>query len=255
MSDAPKPAPKTCRIEDLGICSYETAYRIQLDLVREKKSDPDEEDVLFLVEHPDVYTFGRKSKEPPPAWLPNVFSVERGGEVTYHNPGQLVGYPVLRLAEGERDVHRHLRRLEQLLIDVLREFGLPACRREGFTGVWVAGGTRKIASLGVAFSGWVTYHGFALNVQNDLSGFSKIHPCGLPSAVMTSMERELGRPISLVGVKQSVARRFGPLFERKGEGPGLIEEGTLGGGLEASRGDRHDVLLCGQGLVTQANRP
>lgn len=243
MSDAPKPALKACRIEDLGTCSYETAYQIQLDRVRVKKSDPESEDVLFLVEHPDVYTFGRKSKEPPPAWLPNVFGVERGGEVTFHNPGQLVGYPILRLGEGERDVHRHLRRLEQLLIDVLDEFGLSAERREGLTGVWVGGGARKIASLGVAFSSWVTYHGFALNVRNDLSGFSKIQPCGLPSAVMTSMELELERPVDLLRVKQAVVRRFGPLFERKSESLGLLEERPLRRRLPTGHRDRDDVLL------------
>lgn len=212
MSEEPK---RLLEIVDLGLSDYGTAYQRQRDLVRDKKTNPDLSDVLFLVEHPDVYTYGRKSKEPPPAWLPNVFGVERGGEVTFHNPGQLVGYPILALDEGERDVHRHLRRLEQLLIDVVESYGVKAGRREGFTGVWVGDGKRKIASLGVAFSGWVTYHGFALNVSNDLAGFSRISPCGLPSEVMTSLARETGASgLEMTEIKARISSGFGPLFER-----------------------------------------
>lgn len=181
---------RDCKILDLGLMDYQTAYEKQLELVRNIKAGVIS-DTLVLVEHLDVYTYGRKSKEPIPAHLPNVIAVERGGEATFHNPGQLVAYPILSLQEGERDVHSYLRRLEDLAIAVLERFGVKGERRSGATGVWIQGKQKKIASIGVAFSSWVSYHGIALNVENDLSGFQNINPCGFDASVMTSIKAEL----------------------------------------------------------------
>lgn len=179
---------------DAGVTDYVPMYETQKDLVDRRRSGRANFDHLIFVEHPEVYTYGRKSQAPFAELAPHLpqYAVERGGEVTYHNVGQLVCYPILLLQEKERDLHLHLRRLESTLIDVLKDFGLEGERRSGATGVWISGKQKKIASIGVAVSGWVTYHGSALNVANDLKGFSRINPCGFSSEVMTSMEVEMG---------------------------------------------------------------
>lgn len=203
-------------LRDEGLCPYPVAYQLQLDLVRAKKHRVVTEDVLILVEHPEVYTFGRKSRSAPLIEGFPAFGIERGGEVTYHNPGQLVGYPILSLEGEERDLHLHLRRIESLLIDVLAEFGVQGDRREGATGVWIQEKSKKIASIGVAVSGWITYHGFALNLSNDLTGFSRIQPCGFSSDVMTSLSQELGeKSPSMSQVKEAVVRCFQRHFNRQ----------------------------------------
>lgn len=206
---------------DLGVSDYAVVYEMQKELVEKLKGDSAAFDYLILVEHPEVYTYGRRSLvagEIPLAEA-NVysFSVERGGEATFHNPGQLVGYPIMKLEGTERDLHAYLRKMEGLLVDVLSEFGIASERREKATGVWVTGGQRKIASIGVAVSNWVTYHGFALNVNNELSGFSKIRPCGFESSVMTSMNRELGEDQcpALERVKCVIMEKFGDCFGRR----------------------------------------
>ena len=202
---------------DAGLSDYDVVYSTQLQLVEKRKKSQVSYDYLIFVEHPNVYTYGRKSKEKAEevSGLKNTFFVERGGEVTYHSPGQLVCYPILMLREGERDLHLYLRKLEAVIIDVLKEFNIEGERREGLTGVWIGGQRRKIASLGVAVSSWVTYHGCALNVQNDLSGFSRIRPCGLDSEVMTSMAVELGGSIpAMQEVKDAFLRHFSMHFER-----------------------------------------
>lgn len=177
---------------DAGLSDYETIYEMQRDLVNKKKRGRDTVDYLIFVEHPEVYTYGRKPREIRDKPEPKGRFIERGGGVTYHNPGQLVCYPILSLREGERDLHGYLRRLESVLIDLLRDLGMQAERRPGATGVWVAKQEKKIASIGVAISNWITYHGCALNVENDLSGFQKINPCGFPPQVMTSIKEQLG---------------------------------------------------------------
>jgi lipoate-protein ligase B len=141
-----------------------------------------------------------------------IFEIERGGDVTYHGPGQLVGYPILKLDGDERDLHAYLRNLEQGLIDACAELGLTATRNPGWTGAWI--GPRKIASIGIAVRRWVTMHGFALNVATDLSRFTTINPCGLDAAVMTSVSRELGREVSLAEVKPLVAHHLGGALGR-----------------------------------------
>jgi lipoyl(octanoyl) transferase len=155
-------------------------------------------DVLLLVEHPPVVTLGRSFR---PEHLPTtvdalrqrgvgVFEIERGGDVTFHGPGQLVGYPIYDLREHRQDLHWYLRQLEAALMRALAPFGIEGARSEGYTGVWTSG--RKIASIGIHVKQWVTWHGFALNVTTDLSFFDLIVPCGIPGVVMTSVQRELG---------------------------------------------------------------
>jgi len=172
------------------------------------------DDTLILVEHPHVFTLGRRgdrsnllSDELP------VYHVERGGDVTYHGPGQLVGYPILKLDGHEQDIRNYLSRLEQVLIATVADFGLKAEHSERQTGVWV--GEKKLASIGVAIKSWVTYHGFALNVSTDLSYFGKIRPCGLESSTITSMETLIGRPVEMAHVKAGVIRHFARVFQRK----------------------------------------
>jgi lipoate-protein ligase B len=143
-----------------------------------------------------------------------MFEIERGGDVTYHGPGQLVGYPIFLLRQTERDLHVYLRNLEEALIQTVEECGLPAGRRESWTGVWNRGADRKLASIGVAVKRWVTLHGFALNVATDLTRFAAINPCGLEATVMASLTSLLGRAITPAEVKPIIARRMGSVFGR-----------------------------------------
>lgn len=202
-------------IVDLHQAEYSAVYQMQLELVEKRKASQEEKDTLLLVEHPAVYTFGRKTKTPIPPLVKDIaFEIERGGEGTYHNPGQLVAYPIVKLKPGEQDLHLHLRRLEQTVINLLLDYSLHGERRPGATGVWIRGKQKKIASVGVAVKSWVTYHGVALNVCNDLSGFSKINPCGFEAGVMTSLEKELeeSQCPAMTAVKRSFARHFEKCF-------------------------------------------
>ncbi len=176
----------------LGVKDYEEILELQKQLV-ERRRGGEIVDTLLTVEHPEVITLGRRREARQnilDAGTVPVVEVERGGDVTWHGPGQLVGYPIFLLDEGERDIHAVLRRLEEALIRVLLGFGVVGERRAGHTGVWVSSEGRmlKIASLGIAVHGWVTFHGFALNVNCELSRFSRINPCGFESGVMTSLE-------------------------------------------------------------------
>lgn len=177
------------------------------------------DDVLLLVEHPDVITLGRRAK-PSNVLAPGdtpVIAIERGGDVTYHGPGQLVAYPIVLLREDERDLHRFLRNLEEAVIRTVGDFHISATRCPGKTGVWTseAPDGRKLASIGVAVKKWVTLHGLALNVTTDLARFSAIHPCGFDAAVMTSMARELGGPVDMAAVKASLTRHLGEVLDRE----------------------------------------
>ena len=201
------------RFVDAGRVSYETGLRLQGDSAERLRAGGGE--TVFLLEHDPVYTIGRlrdKTSLRDATHLPHpVFEVSRGGQATYHGPGQLVAYPVLDLQARGRDLHLYLRNLESVLIDVLAGFGLTAERSEGRTGVWVAG--RKIASIGVGVRRWVTLHGLALNVGPDLSGFDRIVPCGLSGVVMTSLSREVGRDVSVEDVKRVFPDFFRSVFE------------------------------------------
>jgi lipoate-protein ligase B len=196
---------------DLQTRDYKETWQLQHSLV-ELRAQALVPDVLLLVEHPDVITMGKSanpqnilSKKFP------IYDVERGGDVTYHGRGQLVGYPIMNLAEREKDIRRFVRGLEAILIETLDYFGISAQRIEGRTGVWV-GEQKKIASIGVAVRSWVTFHGFALNVSTDLSCFSAINPCGYDSAVMTSMTEQLARQVSISEVKGVLTNAFEHVF-------------------------------------------
>ena len=192
------------KIEWLGRIDYEAGLRIQEDRFNDCIGSGEES--VLLLEHESVYTIGRlpdKSSLRVAEQLPYpVFETNRGGQATYHGPGQLVGYPILDLRARGRDLHSYLRTLEGLLIDLLREFGVAGGRIEGKTGVWVQ--DRKIASIGVGVRKWVTMHGFALNVASDLSGFRSIVPCGLSGVTMTSISAESGREISIDTVLETI---------------------------------------------------
>jgi lipoyl(octanoyl) transferase len=181
----------------LGRMAYGEALELQRTLALRRIEKAIDRDLLLLVEHPPVVTLGRgfraDSLPIPREFLEakgiELFEIDRGGDVTFHGPGQLVGYPIFDLSEHRPDLHWFLRRIEEALIVGLSEFGISADRREGFTGVWTSG--RKIASIGIHVRQWVTWHGFALNVATDLSYFDLIVPCGIPDVVMTSVHREL----------------------------------------------------------------
>lgn len=204
------------KLLDLGTRSYEEVWKLQKDLVW-RRINNEISDTLILVEHPAVITKGRRSEsteivDPQEPQFP-VFEVERGGKVTYHGPGQLVGYPIIDLGSRHRRIKEYLRNLEEVLIKVLADYQIWARRRERATGVWVGPrGEKKIASLGVAVKRWVTYHGFALNVNTDLKAFDAIQPCGFESAVMTSMKEVGGREYVMSGVKERISFHFREFF-------------------------------------------
>ena len=202
----------------LGRVPYAEALELQRTLARDRISGAVPHDVLLLVEHPPVVTLGRSSKGKhllaSPEFLATrgveLFEVERGGDVTFHGPGQLVGYPIVDLKQHKQDLHWYLRQLEQSLMNSLGAYGLVAEQNAGLTGVWTRG--RKIASIGVHARDWVTWHGFALNVDTDLSYFDLIVPCGISGVEMTSMARELGTAPNAEDVSRTVCQSFATTF-------------------------------------------
>ena len=209
---------------DLGLLPYAQALEIQRAAARARLSGELRDDVLLLVEHPPVVTLGRAAQKAhvvvPQDLLATrgveVFEVERGGDVTFHGPGQLVGYPIFDLRQHKQDLHWYLRQLEEALILALQSYELLAWRNAGYTGVWVGPERpRKIASIGVHARDWVTWHGFALNVTTDLTFFELIVPCGLQNVEMTSLARETGRDdVTVVRALPDVANALGSAFER-----------------------------------------
>jgi len=209
-------------VERLGVMPYATALDLQRDVARSRIAGTTPEDVLLLVEHPPVVTLGRSAKEKHLLASPELlrargverFEVERGGDVTFHGPGQLVGYPIIDLKRHRQDLHWYLRQVEEALIVSLADFSIAGERSAGQTGVWTQGAARKIASIGVHARDWVTWHGFALNVTTDLSYFDLMVPCGIQSVTMTSISRELGSDSNLMKqVEASVVEAFGRVFE------------------------------------------
>ena len=178
----------------LGQMEFAHALALQEEIVAKKRNERVLKDELLLLEHEPVYTIGRTPDQSSllgSAHLPYpLFPINRGGQATYHGPGQLIGYPIIDLRRSGHDLHRYLRWLEQLLIETLAEYEIAAIQRESLTGVWVS--DRKIASIGVGVRHWITMHGFALNVCGDLSPFNHIVPCGINEVTMTSMEKETG---------------------------------------------------------------
>jgi lipoyl(octanoyl) transferase len=199
-----------------GLTPYAEGWELQRELVRLRKND-EIPDSLVLLEHPPVYTVGRAAKDASNLGVgeeylrslgAEVFWSDRGGDATFHGPGQLVGYPILRLRD--RDTHGYLRRLEGIIIRALADYGLEGWHHPEYTGVWVG---EKIAALGVKFSsGWITSHGFALNVSTDLTWFDRITPCGIREFGVTSLERELGREVPIAEVEHKVVEHFRDVF-------------------------------------------
>lgn len=208
-------------VERLGVMPYATALDLQREVARARIAGTIAEDVLLLVEHPPVVTMGRSAKEQHLLASAELlaargverFDVERGGDVTFHGPGQLVGYPIIDLKRHKRDLHWYLRQVEEALIVALADFGIPGERSVGQTGVWTQG--RKIASIGVHARDWVTWHGFALNVTTDLSYFELMVPCGIQSVTMTSISREMAdnSGLTMNRVEASVVEAFESVFE------------------------------------------
>jgi lipoyl(octanoyl) transferase len=208
-------------IVSAGRVPYAEALARQRELARARIAGELPQDVLLLVEHPPVVTLGRSAKADhllcSPALLAargvEVHEVERGGDVTFHGPGQLVGYPIIDLKRHKQDLHWYLRQVEEAIIDALDDLGVVAERHHGLTGVWTSG--RKIASIGVHARDWVTWHGFALNVTTDLAYFDLIIPCGIDGVVMTTLARELGKTPSIDVVQKAVGSAFGEVFRLK----------------------------------------
>ena len=209
----------TIEVRRLGTIDYQAALDLQAQLVERRKQGliPDQ---LLLLEHPPVITLGVRTRSDRSHVLESeaalaargvgLFETGRGGDVTYHGPGQLVGYPIVDLKPDRCDVHRYVRDLEEVLIRAVDAFGVRAGRIEGLTGIWV--GDQKLAAIGVRISRWVTSHGFALNVNTDLSHFGLIVPCGITDKGVTSLERLLGHALPMDEVAETVARQFAALF-------------------------------------------
>jgi lipoate-protein ligase B len=205
------------RLLRLGIVDYETAHDLQKKILQER-IDGKCPDHLILLQHNPVITIGRSGDNKnilvPKALLESfgitVHEIERGGDVTYHGPGQLTGYPIIDLRSYQKDVHWYLRQLEEVIIRFLSDYNIAGKRVSGYTGVWV--GDEKIAAIGVAVKRWVTYHGFALNVNPDLSHFKLINPCGITDKEVTSIVKILGHDVSMEEVEDKVVSAFAEVF-------------------------------------------
>jgi lipoyl(octanoyl) transferase len=214
-----------CRVEQLGRVPYAAGLERQRERVAQRKAG-EIPDTLLLLEHPHVYTLGRNARkenllfshERLSALGAEVFETDRGGDVTYHGPGQLVGYPILDLTRHRRDLAWYMRSLEEVFIRVAADFGLQAVRLRGCPGVWV--GDAKLVAMGVHVSRWVTSHGFAFNVTTDLSYFEHIVPCGIRDKGVTSLEKLLGRRVAMESVTDSVIEHLGRVFELEMERAG-----------------------------------
>lgn len=206
--------PRLCGLKIQAITPYSLAWAHQRSLVEARIANPDLPDIFLLLEHPPVYTLGTGSdikfiKFNLDKTDKEVHRIERGGEVTYHCPGQLVGYPILNLRYYQQDLHWYLRQLEEVILQTIAIYGLSGERIGGLTGVWVEG--YKIAAIGIKVSRWITYHGFAINVCPDLSGFAEIIPCGIANKPVGSLQQFLPN-ISLMQVQQDLSRVFASVF-------------------------------------------
>lgn len=206
-----------CQLELPGVVGYEESLRLQRERVAARKAGGIA-DTLILLEHPPVYTLGRNAHRENLLFSPErlrrlgaeVFETDRGGDVTFHGPGQMVGYPILDLTRHRRDLAWYMHSLEEVFIRVAGEFGIQAGRTAGARGVWI--GNDKLVAMGVHVSRWVTSHGFAFNVNTDLRFFDWIVPCGLHGKGVTSLQKILGRPVSMREATERVIRQFGAVF-------------------------------------------
>ena len=211
---------RICEAQWLGVVPYDDGLRRQ-ELAVERLRSGDAPEQLLLLEHPHVFTLGRGAdanniladQDQLQTNSVEVHETGRGGDVTYHGPGQLVGYPIINLKPDRCDVHRYVRDLEEVLIRTIADYGIEGGRIEGLTGVWV--GNEKIAAIGVRIARWITSHGFALNVNTDLKFFQMIVPCGITDKSVTSISRLLGREVDLCEVATTTARHFGEVFNRE----------------------------------------
>jgi len=218
-------------LEQLGLVDYASALELQRERVAQRKAGAIP-DTLLLLEHPHVYTLGRNARQEnllvSAEWLASrgaeIYHTDRGGDVTYHGPGQLVGYPILDLTQHRRDISWYMRSLEEVFIRTVRDWGIEAGRSEGAAGVWV--GNDKLVAMGVHLSRWITSHGFALNVNTDLRYFEWIVPCGLRNKGVTSLAKLLGQIVEMEEVAERVVKQFGAVF-----------------GLEVVAGQRSKVKL------------
>jgi lipoyl(octanoyl) transferase len=211
---------RICVARYLGLMPYAEAHELQQELVEKRKRDeiPDQ---FLLLEHSHVITLGRAANganvlidaETRARFGVELFETGRGGDVTYHGPGQLVGYPIIKLAPDRCDIRRYVRDLEEVLIRTAADFGIGAGRIEGLTGVWA--GNEKLGAIGVRISRWVTMHGFAFNITTDLDYFRLIVPCGIRNHGVTSLNKLLGSPLGMNDVREVVTRHFGNVFERE----------------------------------------
>ena len=211
---------RICELRNLHLVTYENGMHLQQKLVSLRQSDaiPDQ---LLLLEHPPVITLGRGGDPTNLLASPDVlrangirfYETTRGGDITYHGPGQIVGYPIIHLGEGNRDIRKYVTKLEEVLIRTVAQYGITAARAQGKRGIWV--GNNKIAAIGVRISRWVTSHGFALNVNTNLEHFRMILPCGIQGAGVTSIGREVGRAVSIDEVRAVLVKKFAEIFERE----------------------------------------
>ena len=206
---------RQCLLDNQGLVPYSVAWEWQRSLLTQRIQNPSLDDVLLLLEHPPVYTLGQGAsleflKFDPTQLDVELHRIERGGEVTYHCPGQLIGYPILNLRYYRQDLHWYLRQLEEVVIQLLALYGLKGDRIGGMTGVWLEG--RKVAAIGIKVSRWVTMHGFALNVCPDLTGFERIVPCGIADKPVGSLAQFIPG-ICVEEVRQLVATKFADVFD------------------------------------------
>jgi lipoyl(octanoyl) transferase len=202
---------------DLGLIDYQQAWNLQKE-VFELRYKNGISDVLFLLEHPHTYTLGKVADKNHLIGNENylkenqisVYDIDRGGDITYHGPGQIVGYPIINLSDWEKDTHKYLRALEEVIIWVCKDYSLNAERNSKHTGVWIE--NKKIAAIGIKVSRWITMHGFAFNVNTDLSLFNGIIPCGIVDKDVTSLQKELGKKFELDEVKEKIIKNFVEVF-------------------------------------------
>ncbi len=203
---------------DLGLINYEQAWDIQKEIF-DLRLRNEINDTFFLLEHPHTYTLGKvaekenliSSESQLKELGISVYEIDRGGDITYHGPGQIVGYPIIKLSDWKEDTHQYLRGLEEVIILTCREYGIETERNPKYTGVWI--GERKIAAIGIKVNRWITMHGFAFNINTDLSYFEGIIPCGIKDKDVTSLQHELGKEINIVEVKEKLIKNFKKVFD------------------------------------------
>ena len=202
---------------DLGLIDYKEAWDLQKS-IHQLRVENKIDDVLFLLEHPHTYTLGKiadkKNLVGDEKYLSDnrisVYDIDRGGDITYHGPGQIVGYPIINLTNWKQDTHKYLRALEEVIISTCADYGLSGSRVDKYTGVWLD--SRKICAIGIKVSRWITMHGLAFNVNTDLNLFNGIIPCGISDREVTSLKKELKKEILLNEVKEKIIHHFGDLF-------------------------------------------